>query len=262
MSKFGALYIIWNHIHPDLKTEYRMEEDPHELWKSLSQRYEQQKTIVIPEVTHEWNDLRLQDFKTVDEYNHVVHNVCSKLQFCDKEPLDEDKIEKTLKNHEISIWNSTRRPLGTAPLPEVHANVKKNGPKGNTRTGNSSGKGKHKRARKPRGNFKKGKGISKPKNDNKIICYRCGCYNHVAKKCRTPKHLVDLYMKSTGQGQKSQKYEAYFTSQVLEIGAMDPIPHGAGPSDTKTPPTEEDNFLDVDNMLVEYASNDMFGDII
>uniref|UniRef100_K3YMN0 CCHC-type domain-containing protein n=1 Tax=Setaria italica TaxID=4555 RepID=K3YMN0_SETIT len=254
-----------------------MEEDPRELWKSLSQRYEQQKTIVLPKATHEWNHLCLQDFKTVDEYNHVVHNVCSKLRFCDKEPSDEDKIEKTLstmlpsersitqqyrerkfivyssliqalrqveKNHEISVWNSTQRPLGTAPLPEVHANPK--------------------RARKPRGNFKKGKGISKPKNDNsnKITCYRCGCYNHVAKKCRTPKHLVDLYMKSIGQGQNSQKYEAHFTSQVLETGAMDPIPHGAGPSDTKTPPIEEDNFLDVDNMLVEYASNDMFGDII
>ena len=29
--KFGALYIIRNHIHPDLKAEYMLEEDPHKL---------------------------------------------------------------------------------------------------------------------------------------------------------------------------------------------------------------------------------------
>jgi hypothetical protein len=45
---------------------------------------------------HEWNHLRLQDFKTVDEFNHAVHNICSKLQFCEREPTKADKIEKTL----------------------------------------------------------------------------------------------------------------------------------------------------------------------
>jgi hypothetical protein len=34
-SKYEALYIIRNHIHPDLKSEYMMEENPHELWKNL-----------------------------------------------------------------------------------------------------------------------------------------------------------------------------------------------------------------------------------
>jgi hypothetical protein len=45
------------------------------------------------------------------------------------------------KNRELTVWNSNQRPLGTAPLPEVHANVKKNGPNGNMQTRNSSGKG-------------------------------------------------------------------------------------------------------------------------
>ena len=27
-------------------------------------------------------------------------------------------------------------------------------------------------------------------------CYRCGSFNHWAKLCRTPKHLVDLYQQS------------------------------------------------------------------
>ena len=61
--------------------------------------------------------------------------------------------------------------------------------------------------------------------------------------------------------QNTQKYEAHFASQVLETGAMDPIPEGAGPSDNKTPPNEDEGSLNVDDMLVDYASNDIFGDL-
>jgi hypothetical protein len=40
-NKYHALFIIRNHIHPDLKAEYMMEEDPRALWLALQQRYEQ-----------------------------------------------------------------------------------------------------------------------------------------------------------------------------------------------------------------------------
>jgi hypothetical protein len=55
--KFGALSIIRNNIHPDLKSEYMYEEDPYVLWEALKNRYEQQKAIVLPEAVHEWNHL-------------------------------------------------------------------------------------------------------------------------------------------------------------------------------------------------------------
>jgi hypothetical protein len=297
MSKFSALKVMRNHIHPDLKMEYMYEEDPRVLWPSLKNHYEQHQAIVLPEAMHEWNHLRLQDFKNVDEFNHVVHKICSKLRFCEREPTEADKIEKTLstmlpseriitqqyheknftvyssliqtlkqaeKNHELTVWNPNQRPLDTAPLPKVHVNAKKNGLKGNIQTENSSSKGKCKRAKKPRENVPKGKGISKPKNEssNKIACFRCGCNNHIAKKCRTPTHLVELYMKFVGRTSETKKYEEHFASQALETGAMDPIPHGAGTSNTKTPPSGEDDFMDVDKMLVEYTSNDTCEDLI
>ncbi len=75
MSKFSALKVIRNHIHPYLKMEYMLEEDPRALWTSLKNRYEQHKAIILPEVSHEWNHSRLQDFKTIDEYNYVVHKI-------------------------------------------------------------------------------------------------------------------------------------------------------------------------------------------
>jgi hypothetical protein len=70
-------------------------------------------------------------------------------------------------------------------------------------------------------------------------------------------------MKSMGHTQNSKKYEAHFASQVPKTGAMDPIAHGAGPSDNKNPPTKEEDSMDIDidNMLVEYSSNDIFGDL-
>ena len=33
--KYGSLYIIRNHIHPDLKSKYLMEESPSNMWQSL-----------------------------------------------------------------------------------------------------------------------------------------------------------------------------------------------------------------------------------
>ena len=38
-NKYKALCIIRNHIHPDLKSEYRMEENPCALWNNLKQHY-------------------------------------------------------------------------------------------------------------------------------------------------------------------------------------------------------------------------------
>jgi len=78
--------------------EYMYEEDPHALWTALKNWYEQHKAIILLEATHEWNHLRLQDFKSVDEFNHAVHKICSKLRFCEKEPSEADKIEKTVYN--------------------------------------------------------------------------------------------------------------------------------------------------------------------
>jgi hypothetical protein len=95
--KYQALFVIRNHLHLNLKSEYVMEEKPHSFWVALQGRYEQQKTILLSEANHEWTQIRLQDIKSIDDYNHAIRKVCAKLRFCEKEPLEEDKIEKTLQ---------------------------------------------------------------------------------------------------------------------------------------------------------------------
>jgi hypothetical protein len=95
LYKYNALYIVRNHIHPNLKSEYVMEEESSTLWTALQPRYEQQKVMILPGANHDWTMLRLQDFKSIGEYNHVVHKICTRLYFYEK-PSEVDKIENTL----------------------------------------------------------------------------------------------------------------------------------------------------------------------
>ena len=116
------------------------------------------------------------------------------------------------------VWNNQQRPVGSAPLPEVHAYTQ-NKPKFDGGLSKTHPQGNSKKGKKQRRHNKKsqtrvsnkGKNISKHRND-KPVCQKCGCYNHITKKCRTPSHLVDLYLKSVGRGRAAsgQKYEAHF----------------------------------------------------
>jgi len=95
-AKYTTLYFLRHHLHPDLKNEYMMEENPQTLWVALKERYDQQKAIILPEARWESSLLHLMDLKSIAEYNSAVHKICSKLHFCDQPVNDADKIEKTL----------------------------------------------------------------------------------------------------------------------------------------------------------------------
>jgi hypothetical protein len=51
--KYIALYIIRNHLHTDLKSEYVMDEEPSTLWTALQTCYEQQKGMILPEANND-----------------------------------------------------------------------------------------------------------------------------------------------------------------------------------------------------------------
>jgi hypothetical protein len=57
--KCNVLYIIRNHLHVYLKSEYVMKEEPHVLWAAIQTRYEQQNAVILLEVNHDWTMLRL-----------------------------------------------------------------------------------------------------------------------------------------------------------------------------------------------------------
>jgi hypothetical protein len=52
--------------------------------------------VILPEANHDWVHIRLQDYKSIGDYNNGVHKICAKLWFCEKKHSDEEKIEETL----------------------------------------------------------------------------------------------------------------------------------------------------------------------
>jgi hypothetical protein len=95
--------------------------------------------------------------KYIEDYNHAIHKDYTKLWFCEKEPSEEDKFEKTLqtmlpsdrvlqhqyrvrnyqyvvlirdlqqagKHDELNIKNHHQHRVGPTTLPEIHHNEKK-----------------------------------------------------------------------------------------------------------------------------------------
>ena len=298
---YTALLLLRTSIHKDLKKEYLLEENPRTLWVALKQRYEQQKEIILPTAEHDWNHLRFQDFKSVGEYNHEVHSICTRLRFCEKEPTDEDKIHKTLstmhpsdrilcnqyckeshqvysrlihsltqaeQNDELLMKNHHIRPVGSAPLPEVHnvqnnaQNKRKssgppqgnphNSPSGRRRNCNFIKNRRHKANKRARKN-------APPTRDNSRFCHKCGCNTHFAATCRTPKHLVDLYLKSVRDSkQKEKKYETHF-NQTKKIGGSSSVQKE---SPNNNAPSQDKDLPETDDKLIEYNSSDMFGDLV
>ncbi|XP_009628840.1 uncharacterized protein [Nicotiana tomentosiformis] len=95
-DKAKAMIFLRHHLDEGLKTEYLTLKDPFELWSSLKERYDHLKATILPRAQYEWIHLRLQDFKTVSEYNSVVFRITSQLKLCRKIVNDENLLEKTL----------------------------------------------------------------------------------------------------------------------------------------------------------------------
>ena len=70
-----SMIFIRRHLHEELKSEYLTVKDPLVLWNDLKERYENKKSIILPKVRYNWSNLRLQDFKSVSEYNSALFKI-------------------------------------------------------------------------------------------------------------------------------------------------------------------------------------------
>jgi len=94
-DKAKAMIFLRHHLHGDLKNEYLTVKDPQVLWNDLKERYDHQKTVILPKARYEWAHLRLQDFKSVSDYNSAFFKITSKLELCVEKITEADKLEKT-----------------------------------------------------------------------------------------------------------------------------------------------------------------------
>ena len=90
-----ALIFLRHRIDEGLKNEYLTIKDPLILWKSLKERYDHQNKVVLPRARYDWIHLRLQDFKSVSDYNLALFKISSQLKLCGEKVPDEDILEKT-----------------------------------------------------------------------------------------------------------------------------------------------------------------------
>ena len=149
-----AMIFLRHHLHEGLQAEYLTVKDPQVLWSNLKDRYDHQKTVILPKARYEWMHLRLQDYKSVSEYNSAVFKITSQLKLCGEHVTDEDMLKKKFstfhasnlvlqqqyrergfkkyselvscllvaeQNNELLMKNHQARPVGSSPIPEANA---------------------------------------------------------------------------------------------------------------------------------------------
>lgn len=168
------------------------------------------------------------------------------LNFVKKELTDADKIEKTLSTilmlvdrilhqqyhqrnfpslfyviqYSTSSWKTQQNSINWFGATHYLSN-KEDANKQPSRK--FKGKGNHKKE----GNHMvphKGKDIPKDKIDKWKLSQKYGCYGYITKKCCTPSHLVDLYLKNDSRDRPNQGYETHLNFQP-SVGMEDVAPY-------------------------------------
>ncbi|KAG2671501.1 hypothetical protein I3760_13G000600 [Carya illinoinensis] len=167
-------------------------------------KYEHQKTVILPKARHDWMHLRLQNFKSVGEYNSALFKIRSLLKLCGEKVTDNDLLEKTYTTfyvsnvlmHSISFLevNSTR----FTQFPEV----------------NGASFQRNRGCERDRKNYRnRGSRSDHTKRDNNRYT------PHWSRTCRTTKHLVNLYQTSIKE--KIKKFETNFTEPSDALVSID-----------------------------------------
>ena len=97
-----SLIFFQHHLHEDLKNEYFTVKDPLTLWNELKGKYDHHKTVILPKARYDWMHLRLQDFKTVNEYNSALFRISSQLKLCGEKITEENMLKKTFTTFHAS----------------------------------------------------------------------------------------------------------------------------------------------------------------
>ncbi|XP_026459530.1 uncharacterized protein LOC113360207 [Papaver somniferum] len=99
-----ALIFLCHHLDEALKSRYLTVKDPYTLWIELKDRFDHQKTVILPRARYEWMHMRLQNFKSIKKYSELISCLL----------VAEQNNELLLKNHQS-------HPAGSIVAPEMNA---------------------------------------------------------------------------------------------------------------------------------------------
>ncbi|XP_060177704.1 uncharacterized protein LOC132607629 [Lycium barbarum] len=211
-----TMIFLRHHLDEILKIEYLSIKDPLILWNNMKEMYDHLKMVILPKAQYNWIHLRLQDFKSIIEYNSAMFRITSQLKLCGETISDFDMLEQTFSTFHASNNHENQR-IGTTPFPKLnevqsHHSRRRKG-RGPSRGQNallgdnySSKKNYHRRGKKK---DEKCKVAETSGSENR--CYRCSGRGHSSRTCRTPKNLVELYQASLKKKKKNP--EANFISE-------------------------------------------------
>ncbi|XP_072062736.1 uncharacterized protein [Arachis hypogaea] len=248
-DKAKAMIFLRRHLDEGLKNEYLTLKDLADFWKDLEERYNHKKMVILPQARYELTHLRLQDFKSINEYNSAIFRITPRMKLCGKKITDNDMLEKTFstfhasnvllqqqyrekgfkkyselisylfvaeRNNKLLLRNHEARPTGATPFPEVNAG--NHYPKRGKWQGFSNKKNYgrkrnyvYKRGSHQKWDKERNYGQNKSAEDK---CFRCGGKGYWSRTCRTPKHLVDLYQAYLKMDDKEK--ETNFVSNDVE----------------------------------------------
>ena len=267
-DKANALIFIRRHLHESLQTQYLSVQDPQTLWKRLKNRYDYTKTVILPQAQYDWQNLRLQDFKSVSDYNSALFDNVSRLELYGIKLTDAELLEKTFstfhasnivlqqqyrqrqfstysdliyvlltveKTNELLLKNHDLRPAGSKALPEAHANSEKiighfKGYKRRQEYNPRRGGRKFNRPKKYKFDSNHDKEKKPKKVTNESIFHRCGINGHWSCTCRTPKHFIDLYQASLkNTGKRGESHAIQINPAVITTVEANKISIGGTP---------------------------------
>ena len=178
----NALMFLRRHIDPSLRWEYLHLKSPKELWDSLKGRFGNIHNTLLPELQVQWNNIRLLDYKRVNDFNKDMLQLKARLIFCDKVITEEEMLQKTLstfptsalilanqyrmevdnkrittynklinllqvaERHDHILLNNNARPAGTKKVPEANYGTETSGK-------NPKVRGRGRADHNPRGRF-------------------------------------------------------------------------------------------------------------
>ena len=72
------------------------------MWNDFKDIFDHQKMVNLPNARYDWKHPRLQDFKTVSDYNYALFKISSRLKLCREKITDKDMLEKTFTTFHVS----------------------------------------------------------------------------------------------------------------------------------------------------------------
>ena len=70
--------------------------------EQTKKRFDHEKTVILLKARYEWLHLRLQDYKSISEYNSAMFRITSLLLLCGEKVTNEEVPEKTFSTFHAS----------------------------------------------------------------------------------------------------------------------------------------------------------------